>query len=477
MRALPVVLLAWLLSACEHRAGPRNVILVTIDTLRADRLGAYGYARPTSPAIDALARESTLFETAVPTCPATAPSVASILTGLHRTSHRVMANGWILPSDVETLAEILKGHGYRTVARVANLALESKVGFAQGFDDFAMPAVERSGPGMFEGGAMTAEAEQLLDTLGDSPFFLWLHFMDPHGPYFPPESHRALFAAADYRWPGETDLTVAGSNYGLFIIPAYQAVEGRTQPADYRARYDAEVRYTDDHIAAIVRKLRARGLWDRSLFILTADHGESLGEHGYYFQHGWFLYDDCLRVPLLLRAPGIFPAGRRVRRSVSLVDVTPTVLDILGLPRREALEGRSLLPVVRDEEADRLAFAQTYYGEGLVALRRGPLKYIFKPPRPRHQDSPPSSEPPTSAPAREELYDLEADPAETRDLATVRRDVVRALRAAAREWLADQERRGRQRVAERSPGAPGGPARVLGDPQLERQLRALGYVN
>src|SRR5262249_37369262 len=156
-------------------------------------------------------------------------------------------------------------------------------------------------------------------------------------------------------------------------------------------------RYTDEHVAAIVEKLRARGLWDRALFILTADHGESLGEHAYYFQHGWFLYDDCLRVPLLVHAPGIAPARRRARSSIGLLDGAPTILEAVDVPAPAAMEGQSLLPLLRADGADRPAFAQTYYGDGLVGMRLGRMKYVFKPKqadvaeRPRGNSEPPGS--------------------------------------------------------------------------------------
>jgi arylsulfatase A-like enzyme len=142
-------------------------------------------------------------------------------------------------------------------------------------------------------------------------------------------------------------------------------------PADYRARYDAAIRFTDDQIGAVVDALRTRGLWDRVVFVLTADHGEALGEHDYYFQHGSYAYDDCLRVPLLVRWPGQIPAGRRVAESVSLVDLTPTILELVGVAVEHPMEGQSLLPLVRGDGGDRPARAQTPYGVGTTALRRG----------------------------------------------------------------------------------------------------------
>jgi arylsulfatase A-like enzyme len=321
--------------ACGGRSTepPQHVVLVTVDTLRADRLGTYGWRKPTSPGIDAIASESTVFETAVPTCPATGPSVASILTGAHRSTHRVFGNGWRLPADVETLAETLHAKGFHTVGRVANLTVDADAGFAQGFDDFAVPAgLARGGPAMLEGEPLVADAVRLIEAV-DRPTFLWLHLMDPHGPYFPPDDYRRRFDPADYVWPGDAPLPLGTTNFGLHLIPAYQIVAGETDPARYRARYDAEIRYTDDHVSAIVAALRTRGLWDRTLFVLTADHGEALGEHDYWFAHGWFVSDDQLRVPLIVHGGG-FPAGRRVGASVSLVDVAPTILDAVGLPPR-----------------------------------------------------------------------------------------------------------------------------------------------
>lgn len=469
-----VAALALAIVACGSEPAPRSVVLVTIDTLRADRLGIYGWPRGTSPAIDALAAESTVFEHAVPTCPATAPSLASLVTGTHRATHRVFGNGWVLPPDVVTLAELLHERGYRTIARVANPAIDAAAGFAQGFDDFAIPAtLERTGSGGLEGGPLVAAVEHVIDGLGREPFFLWVHFMDPHGPYYPPEPVRARFRPADYRWPGDPDtLPIGKTNYGLGIIPQYQVVNGETSPASYRARYDAEVRYTDEHVDAVVRALRAHGRWEDTLVVLTADHGESLGEHDYWFAHGWYVSDDELHVPLLVHGPGI-PRGRRVGATVSLVDVAPTVLDLLRVDHPAVMEGESLRPLFAADGPDRDAFAQTYYGEGLVALRAGAMKYVFKPPHAGATRA--GSDPPfTDAPA-EWLFDLAADPGEVTNVVDTRRDVAAAMRGRLHAWLAAQEARGRSHVAEQ-PRQGNVPMRVLGDPQLERQLRALGYV-
>ena len=173
MRLRSPCLLFALLVLAGCRGHPRDVVLITIDTLRADHVGAYGYPRPTSPAIDALAADGLLFERAVPTCPATAPSIASLLTGLHRARHGAIRNGKAMSLDVQTLAEILQAHGYRTAARIANPVLDERSGFAQGFDDFAFPAdLDRTSPVMFEGSPIVHEVDRLLSTSTTRPRFV-----------------------------------------------------------------------------------------------------------------------------------------------------------------------------------------------------------------------------------------------------------------------------------------------------------------
>lgn len=458
---------------------PRHVVLVTVDTLRADHLGAYGYRPPTSPFLDGLAREATVFEQAIATAPSTAPSVASLLSGLHRASHGVWSNGGTLPERVTTLAEILRAHGFHTAARIANPLLDARVGFAQGFDDFAMPpGLSHKPPAVLEGTHVVEAVRRLLDGLGDTRLFLWLHFYDPHGPYYPPDTYRAAFHPDDYRWPEDRDLPRAEGHSGLFLIPRYQWIDDSTAPSVYRARYDAEIRYADDHVRAIVELLQTHRLWDETLFVLTADHGEALGEHGFFFQHGWFSYDDCLHVPLVLRAPGVVPRGRRVAQTVSLIDVTPTILDLVGIAPPDDVEGQTLRPFLAGEAADRPAFAQSYQGTGSVALRLGSVKYIFRPGRG------PAAPPPAAgdeailpAEAQHELYDVAADRAEAHDLAATRPDLLTALRGRVHAWLVDQHRRGERQVR-------GGPAEAGSpptgstplDPVVENQLRALGYL-
>jgi arylsulfatase A-like enzyme len=482
-----VLFCALWISACSgggDTGPPPHIILVIIDTIRADHMGLYGYEHPTTPRIDALAAQSVVFDNAIATCPATAPSIASTLTGHHRASHGVRRNGSLLHPSVTTLAEMLQSQGYRTAAVVSNPSIgRSGTGFDQGFDEFSFPPpIGQAIPGdpkpRFTGLAVVRDAERIIQQDDERPLFLWLHLMDPHGPYYPPAEYQELFDPEDYP-AGPARLPTSKSDYGLGVLPRYQRIASemipgivpKVIPARYRARYDAEIRYADDHVGTIIDALRAAGLWDHSIFVLTGDHGESLGEHDYFFQHGWFAYTSSLSVPLLIRAPGILPGGERVTSTLSLIDLAPTVLDLAGLAGGEEMEGRTLRPLVDGTERDRPAFAQTYYGNRVTALRQGPMNYILTPPpppedQPRHRDG---WMPFWPTEGTEELYDLTTDPGETRNIIGERSGQASELRARLGRWLTDQEKR--------TKSLPHEPDRVRLDKTLTDQLRALGYVD
>jgi len=465
-------------AACTGRTPPAQapfdaVVLITIDTLRADRLGAYGHRAPTTPVLDALAAESVLFEHAAATCPATAPSVAAILTGHHRAVHGVERNTSRLRADVSTLAEILRRAGHRTVAVVANPVLNRR-GFEQGFERFDLAATDPRRRALGADIGVAKLAGRALRTLRDERFFLWVHFMSPHGPYRPPPDQAKRFRPAHYWRFGDRQLPFLAGNYGLGGIPFYQRLFGSRAPARYRARYDAEVRYADILIGLLLRRLQRLGRWDHTLLVVTADHGESLGEHDAWFQHGWYAYDATVRIPLLVRAPGrLTPA--RVSSSVSLLDVTPTILDLLDLPPRPHCEGQSLLPVIEGPASDRPAFTQTYYANRLTALTLGSWKYIragAATALPRGTTA--RAIVPRPPPAPEQLYDLAADPQETTNLAAQRPAVSALLAERTGAWLRRQARR-----AQRRPPAPRprGEATGVEAQRFRERLRALGYAD
>jgi arylsulfatase A-like enzyme/Tfp pilus assembly protein PilF len=392
-----------------------NVVVVTLDTLRADRLGCYGFGRVETPNIDALAADGVLFEQATSTVPMTLPSHVSIFTGLDPPHHGVRDNGgFILDPAKTTLAERLKGAGYATGAFVAAWVLESRWGLDQGFDeysdrfDLSKYKVVNLGTVQKKGDEVMDDALRWMDSVKSRKFFSWIHLYDPHTPYEAPEP----FAS---RYPGH--------------------------------KYLAEVAYTDHVVGRLTRWLRDAKLWDRTLVVLLADHGESLGEHG-EATHTFFVYDATVHVPLIVRTPW----GDRGRSAaqVSTVDVMPTVLDLVGLPAEAGIDGHSLVLSVLDPRSDagHAAYAETYfprfhYGwQQLRALRDGRFKYIEAP--------------------NPELYDLGADPGETRNIYKANSRRAEDMRLVI-ESLA-------------GPGHEAAPDKQSLDPETLQRLAALGYV-
>jgi len=357
-------------------SGP-DLVLITVDTLRADRLGCYGGRRDLGPAICSVGDSGTRFTWAFAAAPLTVPSVASILTSTYPSEHGF--SQWStdpLTKDLKTLAEILAAHGYRTAAFVSNPLLRRARDLERGFHlyDDRMPRRERSRPDYAERIARDA-TEAALDWLADArgPWFLWIHYQDPHGPYEPPE-------APEIREPpGGRRLPVLEHQSGWHGIPAYQALPGLRRPESYARRYDEEIRYVDLHIGRVLEALAAR---ERTpIVVLTADHGEALGEDGYYFAHGHSVGLDQVRVPLLIRAPGL-PNGV-VPHPVSLLDVAPTLVHLAGRSQPRTFRGRSLVEATAQPAAGlptRPIFAQhharlavvvddLYYARDLLDLR------------------------------------------------------------------------------------------------------------
>jgi arylsulfatase A-like enzyme len=406
------------LAGCGRRAGPpeaaptppaaraRNVVLIVIDTLRADHLGTYGQARPTSPRIDAFARESAVFEQAYSHSPWTMPSVASMFTALEPKDHGIA--DWKQPLDrrLLTLAEVLQARGLRTEGYVSHGVLSRLYQFDQGFDVYDASVVEGRLPrDITTAREVTDLAVAALERPLPEPFFLWVHYFDPHDAY----------------------LTHAGHDFG-------------ERPID---RYDSEIAYTDVHVGRLLDALERRGLRDSTAVALLADHGEGFGAHR-HLQHTVTLFDELIRIPFVLRVPGV-PA-QRVRDVVRASDLAPTLLHLLGIAPPPDFKG---LPIgLRGQRFQalpaRVVVAETQRFSDLRALRAGRFKLI--------QDR---------AAGRARLYNLDEDPDEQRNLAKQRPDVVERLQA-----LLDAHYAG---------GVWSAPRRDL-PPDLERDLRSLGYV-
>jgi arylsulfatase A-like enzyme len=416
------------------------VLLVTVDTLRADHLGAYGYPVPTSPAIDRLAAGGVRAGACVATAPETAPATASLLTGLYQYRTRVFFNRGTLPPDVTSLAEDLRAAGYTTAGLVGNGLVGAERGFSQGFDHFER--FDSPSPLEPSDARGVDRAIAWLRAAPARPWLLWIHLMDPHGPYTSagPE-WSAGFAYPPGTFEPDDPLPPGAGNFGLGVLPKYQQLAGLARPSELVRRYDGEIRFTDAQIARLLDALEELGQTAATLVVLTADHGESLTEHREYFQHGWFLYDTTLRVPLVLSWPGVLPAGAVVRTQVSGVDLVPTLHEILGTGGEGAagrFDGTSFARRLfhDDGTGGPPAFAVGARENHPFAVRHGGWKLVHTPAgRPA---VPMARLPltPLDTPERFELYDLAADPGETRDLIGAhpeRADELKAALAAFRE--------------------------------------------
>jgi arylsulfatase A-like enzyme len=344
-----------------------NVLLIGVDTLRPDHLGCYGYDRPTSPAIDGLAREGVLFEAPVSQCPWTLPSFASMFTSLYPTQHGAGINMSGLGTAFPTMAGILAGEGYATGAVLSSLVLSPEFGVNRGFGYYDVNAADERRDAL----DVTRLALTWLDGLDGQPFFLFVHYFDPHLPYAPPTPYDTLFGGG-----------LRGSMGSVFDIKPLVEDEvtlddrlAEFTEQDWRrivSLYDGEIGFTDMAIGRLLAGLSERGLRRKTLVVLLADHGEEFYEHG-GLGHGHTLFDEVIRVPLILSLPGGLPGGVRVKSQVRMVDVLPTVLDILHIESAYMPEGVSLLGMVEGRERAHpregsLFPAHMAYSEG---LRRG----------------------------------------------------------------------------------------------------------
>jgi hypothetical protein len=327
----------------------RNAVLISMDTLRADHLGCYGYSRPTSPVIDTrLAAEGTLFEHAYSAFPTTHGSHMTVLTALPPCVHGIGVFRDALAGDVRTLAEVARAAGYETAAFTEDGVLNVRFGFWRGFGTY----VENTGASV---DGTTGRADRTFpDALAwirrhaGAPWLAFVHTYQVHRPYRSP------------------------AGYVERVAPDH----GDDQGARFAAAYDGALRYGDELLGAFLDGLRSAGVLDQTLIVLFSDHGEQFGERG-LFAHSNSLYDELLRVPLIMRAPGLVPAGRRIEAPVGLIDVMPTMLDLLGLPAVEGVRGRSLAPLLEERALPEVPLFAEAPLQHLVSVRRGPYTWIL----------------------------------------------------------------------------------------------------
>jgi arylsulfatase len=431
-----------------------SVLLITIDTLRADHLGTYGYPRATSPNIDALARAGTVFEEAFTYWPKTRGSFVALMTGRRASQTGYGETHPMLLGFNPTLASVLHEAGYETAAVVDNANVAAALGYAKGFQTYREtweePALTTE---MDRARAITESGVRFLEKARpERPFLLWLHYVNPHAPYTPPPPFDKAFL--DERAEKGPSLPVVDSLHGG--IPARWAVPGRDRLGYYVAQYDGEVAAVDAEVGRVMAALRASPVQDRTVVVLTSDHGESLGEHEYYFDHGEDLFDPCLHVPLVVTVPG-GPPGRRSAVLASTLDLVPTLLDAVKVSYPPDLAGRSLLPAVtggEERHEDRL-FAQN--DRKLTATFDRRFKLVATP---------------EGEGARFAFYDRQVDPGETRDVSAQRPQAFAVHRRALEAYVT--------RVDGEWASLREALSRTSGEAHLSRvaceRLQALGYV-
>lgn len=400
-----------------------NVVLIALDTQRADHLGCYGYDRPTSPNLDAVARDGVVFDACIAPNIPTHPSFTTIYSGKEAITHDIVNIGGGVPvrDGIRLLPEILSDAGWTTAA-VDNLGRH----FSRGYQRYESYQWDRSDPTVLRK-AETVN-ERALPLIGDlieqpDPFFCFLHYWDPHTPLLPPPEYRNLYYPAD-RDPYDPDNHSMDEAWSWEPFKWYfhDWMPGVTD-ADYVVNlYDGEVTYQDHHLGKVFEALAP--VWDDTLVIVTADHGEILNDQlGYFDHHG--LYDANVRVPLIMSWPRNLPAGRRVPGMVQNLDFAQTILDVAGVPQTEGMEGLSLLPTMfgaRDGN-----YSQVYLSEATWEVKRAVRTQKWKLIRSVEQDR--------HGRPMKELFDLEADPTEQHNLAQDRPEKVSELEADLDGWL------------------------------------------
>jgi arylsulfatase A-like enzyme len=433
-----VVLLSVACGRPQPETRPPNVVLISIDALRADHLSCYGYNRHTSPVLDRLAARGTKFSRAFVNTHGTPPAHATLFSSLYQESHRVgiettSAGANNLPADLRMIQEYFSAAGWHTLAVTGGGYMSAEFGFSRGFDEY----IDRS-RSVDQGAGILLEHLRAPVEAGE-PVFAFLHTYQVHSPYTPPEDYQRIF--------GEFEGTVTASSKALLAIQAEAAAVLQKEDFEYlEALYDGEIRYTDEVLGDMLSALDELGFLDNAVVVVTADHGEEFGEHGGLL-HGGKLFEELLHVPLIISGTGV-ARGVVDPTLVSHIDIAPTLLALAGLEIPAAMEGRNIFDQSTTAQwADQRVFAQ--YGDSLYCVRTPRWKLILR-----------------TANQRVRLFDLHRDPGERRDLSSRHPDVAAGLLSELEGW---RNRRPRLDLGVR-------PEVQLSDEKIE-ELRALGYVD
>lgn len=470
-----LAVLAVVAGGCSKGPERSNILLITIDTLRADHLSAYGYVRETSPVLDALAAEGVRFDQAAVQWPKTGPSFASMFTSTYPKNNGIVRKvGIPVPLDFTMLAERLQEEGYQTLAVVSNGAVGKDFNFDQGFDAYLESWNEPpAAPGVDTTGAIhvTSLAKGLLDGISpDRPYFLWVHYLDPHYPYSPPGEYRDLFQGDEHFEPNrQIRVDSEREKRQTFGIGYGQVLDGRDDLSFYVARYDAEIVHADAEIGSFLEAARERGLLEKTLTVVSSDHGESLGEHEYYFDHGRYGFQTCLRVPLIFHYPGVLEPAVDTDPA-ELIGLAPTLLEFAGVELEHGrwMQGISLGRRLRGSGADPnrplYAFSEAGYGrrdkwQRIVRNRRYKFANSQEGNAQRHMSG--------ALGKQYALYDLTEDPDETRNLVEEMPEMAEDLLAIVNRWY--------ETPFDAITGSSGDVGEM--DEATREQLKALGYLD
>lgn len=333
-----LLLLALLTFTCFYGCSKQNnfnVIFISIDTLRADHLGCYGYQRDTSPNIDNFAQQSMLFKNFFTVVPKTGPSITSFFTGQYMQNHGVVDNNYLRSQKSQSFVQLLPSN-YQKAAFVANPTLSVARGYATGFDEYHVGDLKNKMEEWGQGDISPNAIAWLKSTKAKGNFFLWLHYIDPHGPYTPPREFHNYFVNDPYYNDSQkvkleyTPEEGINENYVLGAVPKYQRLGDNNTVDYYVAEYDAEIKYTDSEVGKVLDYLKASKLLENTIVVITADHGESLGENNYYFEHGMLVNEGTIHIPLVIRHPDL--KNHMVFDSLmQSTDIAPTILNFLGI--------------------------------------------------------------------------------------------------------------------------------------------------
>jgi arylsulfatase A-like enzyme len=442
--------------------GRKNVILISLDAVRADHVGSYGYGRDTTPALDGMAKDGALFLNTISQAPYTLASHMTMLTGLYPTTHRVFHFSDSLDPSLATLADELRDSGLMTAGFTGGGLMDARYGYARGFDEYHDHIIAQEVPDTV--GPLTRSVTRWLERNKDLNFFLFLHTYQAHSPYHSPTPYGEMFLDKDAGWKSRSIEQFIGAGYVHKYRPLSDA-----ERRNVISLYDGDIRFLDEGLTRpLLEELKKRGLYEQTMIIITSDHGEEFFDH-ISWGHSNHLYNELLKVPLVIKYPGSRYRGRRLTPFVRLADIVPTVMDEFGVRTSAAkLDGASLRPILENKEkGERLC--PSYLPDNIfadpmpskISLIQGRYKFILNekfPDRAYTYFSPP---PPDVPPI--ELFDLRQDPFERRNLANQEGEVARRMLQQAQTFLQAAKREGLSKKA-------------LMDKELEERLRALGYI-